>query len=329
MNKTKKIIANWLWNDDQNTVFSKDDFNKINFIRVSPFILLHLACILVFWAGWSPFALLFCLGFYLIRMFAITGFYHRYFSHKTFKTNRFWQFMFALLGASCVQRGALWWAAHHRHHHRHSDTEEDFHTPKKGFLWSHVGWICSNGAYPTKYELIQDFAKYKELVFLNKFDSLVPILTGSIIFFLGYGLEVYFPGLGTNGFQLLIWGFFISSVLLFHGTVTINSLSHIWGKRRFKTNDDSRNNFVLSLITLGEGWHNNHHYYPGTVRQGFYWWELDPTYYGLRALAALGIIYDLRPVPKKIYQDVKSEKLSKKKQGKKEQIKKVPENTLS
>ena len=290
---------------------NKEVSDKVDFVRIIPFIVLHLGCLGIIWVGWSPFALIFCFGYYFIRMFAITGFYHRYFSHKTFKTNRFWQFIFALLGASCVQRGALWWAAHHRHHHRYSDTEKDVHSPKKGFIMSHMGWIGTSGAFRTKYELIQDFAKYKELVFLNRFDTLVPISSAILIFLFGYGINLYFPGLNTSGFQMLIWGFFISTIVLFHGTVTINSLSHMWGSKRFETNDDSRNNFILSLVTLGEGWHNNHHYYPGTVKQGFYWWEIDPTYYGLRVLQFLGIIRDLRPVPKKIYQEIRNNKLAK------------------
>ncbi len=298
------LLLGWL--DNHKIIIEKDDnYDKPNFLRIIPFMLLHVFTLGVIWVGWSPFAVGFAIIFYFIRMFAITGFYHRYFSHKTFKTNRFWQFMFALLGASCVQRGALWWAAHHRHHHRFSDTEEDLHSPRKGFIRSHIGWICTNKAFRTRYELVQDFAKYKELMFLDRYDTLVPIITALSIYFLGVGLEAFFPVLGTNGLQLLIWGFFISSTVLFHGTVTINSLSHVWGKRRFKTNDDSRNNFILSLITLGEGWHNNHHYYPGTARQGFYWWELDITFYGLKFLEFLGIIRDLKPVPVKVYEDAK------------------------
>ena len=304
----KKTIS-WFDGHELSQNYDKKKEDQIDYLRLLPFMILHLGCLGVIWVGWSPFALIFCFGYYFIRMFAITGFYHRYFSHKTFKTNRFWQFMFALLGAACVQRGALWWASHHRHHHRYSDTEKDFHSPKKGFIRSHVGWIGTNEAFRTRYELIQDFAKYKELVFLNRFDILVPILSAILIFLLGYAVNIYFPQLNTSGLQMLVWGFCISSVLLFHGTVTINSLAHMWGSKRFATNDDSRNNFVLSLITLGEGWHNNHHYYPGTVRQGFYWWEIDVTYYMLRVLQFFRIIRDLRPVPKKVYQDAKLDKL--------------------
>jgi stearoyl-CoA desaturase (delta-9 desaturase) len=103
-----------------------------------------------------------------------------------------------------------------------------------------------------------------------------------------------------GGWQWLIWGFFISTVVLFHSTCFINSLAHLWGKRRYQTGDESRNNWLLALITFGEGWHNNHHRYPGSARQGFYWWELDITYYGLKVLQWLGVIRDLRPVPARV-----------------------------
>lgn len=302
-NFLKNII---LWIDSDANSNEELTSQKYNVVRGIPFVGLHLACLGVIWVSWSWFAVLFALGFYFIRMFAITGFYHRYFSHKTFKANRFWQFMFALLGSACVQRGPLWWAAHHRHHHRYSDQKNDIHSPvQRGFWWSHMGWITCDYSFKTRYENIKDFAKFPELVFLNRFDMIAPVLTGVIVFFIGYFLGIFFPQLGTNGSQLLIWGFFISSTVLFHCTVFINSLAHVWGNRRFNTTDTSRNNFFLALVTLGEGWHNNHHYYPATARQGFYWWEIDITYYILKTLSFMGIIYDLKPLPEKIYQEGK------------------------
>lgn len=273
----------------------------IDWIRSIPFFGLHLMCLGVIWVGWSPVAVAVAAAMYGLRMFAITGFYHRYFAHRTFKTNRFWQFVFALWGNSAVQKGPLWWAAHHRHHHRHSDQPEDIHSVKQdGFYWSHMGWITAKINFPTNMKLVKDLARYPELRWLDRFDTLVPILTGAAMFFLGVGLNSLWPQLGTSGMQMLIWGFFISTVVLFHGTCFINSLTHMWGRRRFQTGDESRNSLLLSFITLGEGWHNNHHYYPGATRQGFYWWEFDPTYYGLKLLSWLGIIRDLRPVPAKI-----------------------------
>ncbi|OZB19644.1 MAG: acyl-CoA desaturase [Marinobacter sp. 34-60-7] len=279
---------------------------SFNVLRVLPFIGLHLACLLAFFTGVSTFALVFAFAFFVIRMFAITGFYHRYFSHKTFKTSRPAQFLFGVLGASAAQRGPLWWAAHHRHHHQHSDTAEDLHSPHQGgFWWAHMGWFTSDAGFKMDERRVRDWMKFPELRFINRFDALVPAVFAVGIFALGEALAAWAPGLGTNGFQLLVWGFFVSTVVLFHATVSINSLSHVWGKRRFDTGDDSRNNFWLALITLGEGWHNNHHRWPQSVRQGFRWYEIDVTWYGLWALSKLGIIWDLNPIPAHIQEETR------------------------
>jgi stearoyl-CoA desaturase (delta-9 desaturase) len=262
------------------------------------YLAVHLACLGVLWVGWSWTAVWVATGLYFVRMFAITGFYHRYFSHRTFETSRFWQFCFAIMGNSSSQRGPLWWASHHRHHHQYADTEADVHSPSRhGFWWSHIGWLTDSANLHTRWEYVKDWAKFQELVWLDRFDKVVPILLGVALFGVGELLAYTSPQLGTNGAQLVIWGFFISTVVLFHGTCTINSLSHLFGSRRYETTDTSRNNPVLALITLGEGWHNNHHQYAISTRQGFYWWELDITYYFLLVLSWLGIVRNLRPVP--------------------------------
>lgn len=278
--------------------------DKVDFVRCLPFIALHLGCLGVLWVGWSWTAVLCAVGLYLVRMFAVTGIYHRYFSHKTYKTSRFGQFLLAVWGGTAVQRGPLWWAYHHRHHHQHSDEEEDKHSPHvHGFWWSHIGWITSKRNFPTDYSKVQDLVRYPELVFLNRFDALVPALFAAAIFGVGAWLHAHIPALGVTGGQLLVWGFFISTTALFHGTSCINSLAHLMGGRRFETEDDSRNSFVLAVITLGEGWHNNHHRYQAAARQGFYWWEIDPTYYALKALSWTGLIRDLKRVPPGIYEE--------------------------
>jgi len=275
--------------------------NKVDWLRVLPFVLIHLACFAVIWVGISWFAVLFALALYGLRMFAITGFYHRYFSHKAFRTSRLGQFIFALLGSTAVQRGPLWWASHHRHHHAFSDDPEDAHSPvQHGFLWSHIGWFLSDAHFATKSERVKELAQFAELRFLGRFDVLVPVLFATSIYALGRWLETAAPQLGTNGWQLLVWGFVISTVALYHATFSVNSLAHSWGKRRYQTKDQSRNNLWIAIVTLGEGWHNNHHHFPGSARQGFYWWEIDLTYYGLRLLSACGLIWDLRTVPANI-----------------------------
>lgn len=280
---------------------AKEDWSEIDWLRVAPFIALHLACFAVFWVGASWFAVLLAISLYAIRMFAVTGFYHRYFSHKTFRTSRPIQFVLAVFGSMAVQRGPLWWASHHRHHHINSDEAADAHSPiQHSFLWSHLGWFLSNQHFATQTERVKELTKYFELRWLDRFDVIVPILLATSIYLLGYWLESAYPALNTNGSQLLVWGFAISTVALYHATFTVNSLAHVWGKRRYATSDNSRNNLLIALLTLGEGWHNNHHHFPGSARQGFYWWEIDFTYYGLKVLAALGLIWDLRTVPVEI-----------------------------
>lgn len=281
--------------------------DKVDWARCIPFVVLHAGCFGAIWTGWSPFAVGLAVALYVVRMFFITGGLHRYFSHRTYKTSRAFQFVLAAGSATAVQRGALWWAATHRHHHRHSDEEVDAHSPvAHGFWWSHIGWITSKRNFPTNYDGVRDLAKFPELVFLNRFDTLVPILFAASLLVLGMVLERAAPGLGVTGGQLLVWGFFISTTALFHGTACINSFAHIFGTRRFETSDASRNNALLAVITLGEGWHNNHHRYQSGVRQGLYWWEFDPTWWGLWMLARLGLVWDLRPVPRAVYDEARA-----------------------
>ena len=278
--------------------------DRVDLVRIMPFIFLHLGCLAVLWVGWSPMAVWTAVALYFLRMFAVTAIHHRYFSHKTYSTSRPVQFLLAVWAATTVQRGSLWWAYHHRHHHAHSDGPDDVHSPHvHGFWWSHIGWITSRRNFPTDYSTIKDLAKFPELVMLNRFDLVIPVLFATAIFGTGQFLAHVAPALGTNGPQLLVWGFFISTTFLFHGTACINSMAHLMGRPRFKTDDDSRNSFILALITLGEGWHNNHHRYQSATRNGFYWWEIDPTYYGLKALSWTGLIWGLKSVPQSVLEE--------------------------
>ena len=281
--------------------------DRFEFRRCLPFVFMHLGCLGLIWVGWSWTAIWVAVALYLVRMFAITGFYHRYFSHRTFRTSRGMQFAFAVLGNTAVQRGALWWASVHRHHHKHADTEHDVHSPGlSGFWWSHIGWMTSSRNFPTNYGAIRDLAKFPELVFLNRFDLVVPALFAAALFAGGELLRVVAPGLGTSGAQIFVWGFLVSTVVLLHATLFINSLAHSIGRRRFNTGDDSRNSLMLAIITLGEGWHNNHHRFMGSARQGFYWWEFDVTYYLLKALSWTGLIWGLKPVPSSVYEEART-----------------------
>jgi len=303
-------LYRWFDGDARVDDVPQDELERVDWLRSIPFIALHLVCLAVLWVGWSPVAVGVAVLLYLLRMFAITGFYHRYFSHRTFRTSRWFQFLFAAIASSSAQGGPLWWAAHHRHHHRHSDGQDDIHSPHQGgFLWIHMYWFMCRKHFPTDMKSVRDWAIYPELRFLNRYNKAAPVLLAVSMFLLGELLRVLAPGLGTSGWQMLIWGFFISTVAVIHATLAINSLTHIWGRRRYATKDQSRNNWLLALITLGEGWHNNHHYCPGTTRQGFFWWEIDPTYYALRLLAMLGLVSDLRPVPRHAFTQVRREAL--------------------
>ena len=294
-----RILVNWFDND---AVAAQTAANapahQIDWVRVLPFLALHLGCLAVAWVGVSATAVAVAVALYLLRMFAITGFYHRYFSHRAFRTSRVVQFLFALLGASAVQRGPLWWASQHRHHHVHADQPQDMHSVRQhGFAWSHLGWFLAHENFATRIKRIPDLTRFPELCFLDRFDALIPAVLGVLLFTSGEVISQLRPDLGVSGRQLLVWGLCVSTVLLYHATFTINSLAHLYGSRRYATRDDSRNNVWLAILTLGEGWHNNHHHFPGAARQGFYWWEFDITYLGLRLLAALGLIWELKTVP--------------------------------
>jgi len=280
---------------------ARDESRAIDWLRVLPFVAIHASCAAVLVVGWSATAVLVAVALYAVRMFSITAFYHRYFAHRAFKTSRALQLVFAVLGSTAVQRGPLWWAAHHRNHHAHSDRAGDAHSPQvDGFFWSHMGWFLARANFATKTHLVADWSRYPELRWLDRFDAVVPAVFAAALYGAGFGLERWAADLGVTGAQLLVWGFSISTVLVYHATFTINSLAHRLGSRRYATRDESRNNLALALLTLGEGWHNNHHHYPGSARQGFYWWEVDLTYYFLRALAAGGLIWDLKLVPERV-----------------------------
>ena len=251
------------------------------FIAFVPF---HIGCLAALWIPFHWSYVVWLAATYSLGMFGVTAGFHRYFSHRAYKVHRVVQFLLAVLAQTTAQKGVLWWAAHHRLHHRHSDTEQDVHSPaRQGIWWSHIGWLLSIASEDYDRTIVQDLAAYPELRLLNRYHRVPAILLGATVFAIG-------------GFPAFIWGFVISTVLLWHCTFSINSLAHLWGTRRFDTRDDSRNNFLLALITLGEGWHNNHHQFMHSVRQGLRWWEIDITYYVLRILNVFGITYDLSEV---------------------------------
>jgi stearoyl-CoA desaturase (delta-9 desaturase) len=246
------------------------------------------AGVIVWGFSWSGVAL--ALGSYFIRMFFVTAAYHRYFSHRAFKTSRWFQFVLAVGAQTAAQKGVIWWASHHRRHHKHSDTERDVHSPaRRGFWYAHVGWVLGPDWIDADESSVADLVRYRELRLLNHpAMEMVPTIALALALLL------------VGGGHALVWGYFVSTALLWHGTFSINSLSHIIGRRRYETGDLSRNNWALALLTTGEGWHNNHHHYQSSVRQGFRWWQIDLTYDLLRLMALTGIVWDLREPPRHV-----------------------------
>lgn len=272
--------------DDARPERSEGEFGPLPAGRINPrssipFFLVHLVPLLAIFTGVSTTAWVLLAVTFWGRMFFITAGYHRYFAHRTFRTGRVFQFILAVGGNTAVQKGPLWWAGHHRIHHRYTDTEADPHTPRKGFWWSHAGWILSDDTSPVPEGTMKDFEKYPELRFLTRHDWIAPWSLALVCFLIG-------------GWSGLLIGFFLSTVLLWHATFLINSLAHVYGSRRFVTEDTSRNNPLLAVLTMGEGWHNNHHKAPYVARQGLRWWEIDVTWYVLVVLEKLRVVHDVK-----------------------------------
>jgi stearoyl-CoA desaturase (delta-9 desaturase) len=270
------------------TLSSPGEVDRLDLTRAIPFILVHVAALGVFLIPFKAWYVGLAVGLYYLRMFGVTAGYHRLFAHRAYKTSRIFQFLIAWLAVSSAQKGVLWWTAHHREHHRYSDQPEDIHSPvQRGFWWAHVGWIFAPQNANTNLARVADLARFPELRWLERWELVPPVA-------LAAGLLLW------GGLPALLWGFFLSTTLLWHGTYTINSLAHLFGSRRYATRDDSRNNWFLALLTLGEGWHNNHHYYRPAANQGFFWWEFDPTFYVLKALSWVGLIWDVRTPPRHV-----------------------------
>jgi Fatty-acid desaturase len=263
--------------------FSPDE--RINWLRSTPFFLSHVAPFAAIFTDIAAGDWIICLALFWTRMFCITAGYHRYFSHRSYKLGRPLQFLLALGATTSMQKGPLWWAANHRHHHRYSDEPQDVHSPKRGFWWSHVGWILCDKFFSTKMDQIPDFAKFPELRWLDRYCLVPPLTLAAIIGLLG-------------GWSALWIGFFLSTVMLWHATFTVNSLAHVFGRRRYATTDTSRNSLLIGLLTMGEGWHNNHHHFQASANQGFFWWEIDVTFYVLNVLKWLGLARDLKKPPR-------------------------------
>ena len=266
-----------------------------------PLLFMHVCCAGIFFVpgGWPAFIVFACT--YVLHVFALTAGYHRYFSHKSFKTSRAFQFILALLGTTAAQRDPLWWASHHRMHHQNADTEEDPHSPRyHGFWWAHMGWVMKRELKETNFDKVKEFAKYPELMWLNRHPYAPAFVFACLLLGLGALLNHLRPNWGVSGWQFVFYGFFLSTVVVYHVTFCINSVAHLYGTKRYDIDDDSRNNWLLGILAMGEGWHNNHHRYAVCARQGFRWWEIDLSYMLLRVLQWMGLVWDIREPPKSV-----------------------------
>jgi stearoyl-CoA desaturase (delta-9 desaturase) len=268
-------------------------FTPMERVSNALFAAIHLSLLFVFVVPLSRTALVLAVGGYVVRMWAVTAGYHRYFAHRSYKTSRVFQLVLAVLGSTAMQNGPIWWASVHRRHHKHSDGPGDPHSAReKGLFYAHIGWNFDRSV-PRPYDEsnVRDLLRYPELRWIDRHDWL-PLL--------GYAVAC----LAIGGLPGLVWGFVVSTLAVFHATMLINSLAHAWGSRRYESGDDSRNNFLLAVLTLGEGWHNNHHHYQSSARQGFFWWEIDISYYVIRLLAVLRVVRDVREPPESVREPV-------------------------
>jgi stearoyl-CoA desaturase (delta-9 desaturase) len=234
---------------------------------------------------------------HFLRAVGLTLAFHRYFAHRAFQMNRVARFVWACIGTAAMQKGPLWWAGHHVNHHRFADREGDPHSPMiSGVYYAHIGWFLNDAKHnviEASNPVIRDFSKAPEILWLDRLFFVPPILLA---------LAIYLAG----GMPWLVWGFCLPTVTLAHATFAINTVNHLFGSRRFDTIDESRNNVVTALFAAGEGWHNNHHRYQRAARNGFYWWEFDPTWYVIRLMEMVGLAWDVQPVPARIYVEARA-----------------------
>ena len=274
-------------------------FSPRHIAFITPLILIHLACGLLFLTGTSRAAAVVFALTCLLQLLGLTMGYHRLLAHHSFKTSRWFQFVLALLGTLAGQNGPLWWVAHHIHHHRSADRDDDVHSPRAGLFWSHMGWLFSPRIIPVRHELVRNLARLPEIRLLQNYSFAVLLAYALVLYGLGAAWQLVDPGAGVSGLQLVVWGPVLGTVCVFHGVLALGSVAHRYGTRPFATPDDSRNNIALGLLLLGEGWHNNHHFYPSSARMGLRWWELDANYALLRLLAKVGIVWDVRVPPER------------------------------
>jgi stearoyl-CoA desaturase (delta-9 desaturase) len=272
--------------------------------------LTHILSGSVFWIVQASALLIFFIPFswelaalwaasHFLRAVGLTLAFHRYYAHRAFQMNRIARFVWTFIGIAAMQKGPLWWAGHHVNHHRFADRDGDPHSPMiSGVYYAHIGWFLNDARHdrlePSN-PVVRDFSKVPEIAWLDRYFAVPPLMLAAAMYLAG-------------GMPWLIWGFCLPTMTLAHATFAINTVNHMFGTRRFDTIDESRNNALTAFFAVGEGWHNNHHRYQRAARNGFYWWEFDPTWYVIRIMAAVGLAWDVHRVPERIYREAQAAK---------------------
>ncbi len=247
-------------------------------------IVIHAGALLAFWTfNWKAFWLFVALQ--VVTSLGITLCYHRLLTHRSFQVPKWLEYVLTVCGLLALQGGPLKWVSTHRVHHAFSDRPNDPHSPNKGFWWAHMLWLFAWDDLtdvPEKYlKFVTDLNRDPVHRFLERTNALWSFALGGILFAWG-------------GLPFLAWGFFARLVCVYHGTWLVNSASHLWGYQSYDTNEGSRNNWWVALISYGEGWHNNHHAYPHSAAHGLRWWEVDPTYFLIRLFGFFGLATNIR-----------------------------------
>ena len=261
------------------------DRQRVNWLVTIILALVHTGAVAaLFLFNWRAFASAVLLV-WIATGFGISLGYHRLHTHRSYKVPRLLEYFFAVCGTVTLEGGPIFWVAVHRIHHQKSDQPGDPHSPREGAWWSHMGWILFGEAKHNNTRLMAkyapDLAKDRFYVWLNDYHWIPPVIVGLMLLVVG-------------GLPMFLWGGCLRTVVGLHATWAVNSVTHLWGSRRFATRDDSRNNWWVALFTFGEGWHNNHHAHPSSARHGLAWYELDISWITIKFLKHLGVARSVR-----------------------------------
>lgn len=273
---------------------------KINWVTAVPILIFHvLAVAALFYFSWTNLAVGLVM-WWVIGSLGIGLSFHRQLTHRGFQSPEWLKHLLAVFGSMALQGSPVDWITTHRLHHQFTETEKDPHSPRFGFFFSHIGWVLRGTSQMNGDEVekryIPDLLKDKFLVRLSKYWYLPTVITGILLGLIG-------------GWSMILWGVFLPITLNWHFTWFVNSVTHIWGSRRFEVADDSTNNWWVALLSWGEGWHNNHHAHPTSARHGLVWYEIDFNWMQIKVLEKLGLVWGVKTFDLKAHQ-AKQEKIA-------------------